>query len=61
MSLGNVKLSTFDLCNKTSDKSAKARRDIILMTFIQKRKIMSTLKENTRLVEKEPKLEKISN
>ena len=58
MSLGNVKLATFDLCNKTSDKSAKARRDIILMTFIQKRKIMSTLKENTRLVEKEPKLEK---
>ena len=58
MSLGNVKLATFDLCNKTSDKSAKSHRDIILMTFIQKRKIMSTLKENTRLVEKEPKLEK---
>ena len=43
MKLSNAKLATFDLCNNTADKSAKAHRDSLLLTFIQKRKIISAL------------------
>ena len=58
MKMSNAKLATFDLCNNTVEKSAKAHRDSLLLTFFQKRKTKSTLEETARSIENEPRLEK---
>ena len=57
LTLENLKLATYDLCNNTVEKSAKTHRDNILNNFIQKGRLKYAVEETTRLIENEPRLE----
>ena len=54
LTVENIKLVTYDLCNNIEQKSAKTHRDNTLNALIQKGILINTVEETTRLIENEP-------